>query len=126
MPVINRKMMREKQVKYKHEKDNKYGDFYGSEAWRRLRNTYISLHPLCQECLEHNTVEPATEVHHIYPYLRGKDEQERWELFLDEKNLRSLCSKCHTAVHVKDRIYNMGRLDNLTDKEWKYAHGLVD
>ena len=126
MPTINRKRIREKQVKYKSEASKQSTDFYGSMAWKRLRNTFISLHPLCQFCLENNKVEPATQCHHARPFLRGNNEQERWELFLDEKNIIPLCSKCHTAVHVKDNMYNMGRLDNLTEKEWKYAHGIIE
>lgn len=126
MPTISKKRIHEKQVKYKSEASKQSTDFYGSMAWKRLRNTFISLHPLCQFCLENEKVEPATEVHHTVPFLRGKNEQERWELFLDEKNLIPLCGKCHTAVHVKDNMYNMGRLDNLTEKEWKYAHGIID
>lgn len=126
MPTINRKRIREKQVKYKSEASKQSTDFYGSMAWKRLRNTFISLHPLCQFCLDNDKVEPATEVHHAVPFLRGSNDDERWQLFLDEKNLIPLCSKCHTAVHVKDNMYNMGRLDNLTEKEWKYAHGIIE
>ena len=124
MPTISKKRIKEKTVKYPH--NDKSTSFYDSMAWRRLRDTFISLHPLCQFCLEQNKVEPATQCHHAVPFLRGNNEQERWELFLDEKNLIPLCSKCHTAVHVKDNMYNMGRLDNLTEKEWKYAHGIID
>lgn len=124
MPTINKKEIKTKPVKYKHEKKEKSATFYNSPAWGRLRNTYISLHPLCEICLEQNHVEPATECHHAIPFLRGNNEQERWELFLDEKNLISVCSKCHTALHVKDNMYHMARLDNLTEREWKYAHGL--
>ena len=124
MPTINKKELKTKPIKYKREKKELNASFYNSLAWKRLRNTFISLHPLCQFCLENGKVEPATECHHAIPFLRGGDEQERWELFLDEKNLISLCGKCHTAVHVKDNMYNMGRLDNLTEREWKYAHGL--
>ena len=124
MPRINKKEIKEKPVKYK--KDNKSADFYGSMAWKRLRQTFISLHPLCQFCLENNKIEPAIELHHAVPFLRGGSEEERWELFLDEKNLIPLCSRCHTAVHVKDNMYNMGRLDNLTEREWKFAHNIID
>lgn len=126
MPQINKKEIKEKPVKYKHEKKERSTDFYGSMAWKRLRQTFISLHPLCQFCLDNNKVEPATEVHHAVPFLRGSNDEERWQLFLDEKNLIPLCSKCHTSVHVKDNMYNMGRLDNLTEKEWKYAHNIID
>ena len=122
MPTIHKKEIKEKPVKYKH--SDRSQDFYSSIAWKRLRDTYISLHPLCECCLEHERVTPATECHHIVPFLRGGTEEERWEMFLDEKNLMSLCDRCHTAIHVKDREYNMGRLDSLTDKEYEYAHGL--
>lgn len=126
MPKINKREIKEKPVKYKSERKKEQADYYNSLAWKRLRNTYISLHPLCQFCLDNGKVEPATEVHHAVPYMRGSDEQEKWELFLDEKNLIPLCSKCHTAVHTKDNMYHMGRLDNLTEKEWKYAHFILD
>ena len=122
MPTIRKKEIKEKPVKYKH--SDRSPDFYSSMAWRRLRDTFISLHPLCQCCLEHDRVEPATQCHHIIPFLRGGSEEERWELFLDEKNLMPLCDKCHTALHVKDREYNMGRIDSLTDREYEFAHGL--
>lgn len=123
MPVINKRVHKEKPVKYKKEKTS--ASFYDSLAWKRLRNTFISLHPLCAECLKHDKVEPATQIHHAVPFLRGENEQEQWQLFLDEKNLIPLCDKCHIAVHVKDNMYHLGRLDDLTDKEWKYAHGIV-
>lgn len=124
MPHINRKPLSEKKTKYKRESKQNAADHYGSPAWKRLRDTYISLHPLCQCCLEHERVEPATDVHHAVPWSRGESDEEQWQLFLDEKNLISLCGKCHTALHVKDNMYHLGRLDTLTDKEYEYAHGL--
>lgn len=124
MPVINRKGIREKKVKYKSEKKKYNASFYDSAAWGRLRKTFMSLHPLCSFCLEHGKVEPSTECHHAVPFLRGETEEEQWQLFLDENNLIPLCNKCHTAIHVKANMYNMGRLDNLTEEEWRYAHGL--
>ena len=122
MPRINKKEIKEKPVKYKREKPS--ADFYNSMAWKRLRDTYISLHPLCECCLDHNRVETATEIHHKRPFMRGETEVEQWNLFLDEKNLMSLCDKCHLALHVKDREYNLGILDTLNDREYEYAHGL--
>ena len=124
MPRINKREIKEKPVKYK--KESKSEPFYGTTAWKRLRDTYISLHPICECCLEHGKVEPAKEVHHERPFLRGETEEEQWKLFLDEKNLMSVCSKCHTALHVKDNMYHMDVLDDLTEKEWKYAHNILD
>lgn len=124
MPKINKREIKEKPVKYNKEKKSE--GFYNSLAWKRLRNTFMSLHPLCAFCMEEGRIEPATECHHAKPFLRGNTEEEQWELFLDEKNLIPLCSRCHTAVHAKDNMYHMERLDNLTEKEWKYAHCILD
>lgn len=126
MPTIRKKEIKEKPVKYKSERKQNAADHYSSPAWRRLRDVYISLHPICEECLKHGRVEPATEVHHKVPWSRGETDIEQWQLFLDEKNLYSVCDKCHTALHVKDREYNMGRLDDLTDKEYNYAHNILE
>ena len=126
MPRINKKEIKEKPVKYSSEKKKTQESFYSTTAWRRLRDTYISLHPICEICCEHHHVEPATEVHHAVPFMRGESEEERWELFLDEKNLIACCSKCHCALHTKDNMYHMARLDNLSDKEYNYAHFILE
>lgn len=124
MPTINKKELKTKPVKYKREKKEKAASFYDSLAWKRLRNTFISLHPICQCCLEHNRVTPADEVHHKIPWSRGESETEQWELFLNEKNLMSVCRTCHIGLHNKDKEYHMGSLDSLTDTEYKYIHHL--
>lgn len=123
MPYIKRKEIQPTKVKYKHE--DKSALYYSSEAWIKFREIYTKEHPLCAFCLEHERIEPTTCLHHATPFLRGESEEERWNLFLDPKNIIPLCSKCHTAVHVKDRMYHLGRLDSLTDKEYNYAHGII-
>lgn len=122
MPQINRKQLTQKRVKYKNETREKNGEFYGSVAWRRLRDTYISLHPLCECCLSHEVITPAVEVHHKKPFMRGDTEEEQWRLFLDERNLMALCKQCHIGLHLKDRDYNLNSLDNLTQKEYDEVH----
>jgi len=126
MPRINRKEIKSKPIKYKNEKTKVQESFYNSTAWKRLRETYISLHPLCEICLEHEKITPAKEVHHKKPYMRGETDEERWQLFLDEHNLMALCPKCHSAVHTKDNMYHMSVLDELTDKEYNYAHFILE
>ena len=121
-PQINRNRIKEKKVNYKRE--NKSTEFYNSMAWTRLRNTYLSLHPICECCLEHERVTPATDIHHRRPFLNGETKEERWNLFLDEKNLMALCEKCHYALHFKDKQYGLSSLDSLTETEYRYAHGL--
>ena len=126
MPQINRKQIKPKKVKYKNEVRDKNSEFYGSLAWKRLRDTYISLHPLCECCLAHERIEPATEVHHKRPFMRGDTEEEQWKLFLDEHNLMALCRQCHIGLHIKDRDYNLNSLDNLTQKEYDEVHNLYN
>lgn len=62
---------------------------YGAR-WRRLRERFLSEHPLCEECLERGRAVPATDVDHIRPH-RG-DEALMW----DEENLQALCHACHS------------------------------
>lgn len=124
MPTIIRKPLSEKQVKYKHEVEIRNSDFYNSGAWKRLRNTLLSRNPLCYECLQHGRVVPATDAHHLIPFMSGDSEEERWNLFLKDSNIRMLCDTCHHAYHNKMRQYNMKSVFDLTASEYKYAHGL--
>lgn len=91
-------------------------------AWHRLRKTFLSTHPLCMECLRHGRVNPAEDIHHRRPWSRGKDDIEKWNLFLDENNLIALCEVCHLAIHDKDKKYHLNALDGLTDAEYNEAH----
>lgn len=100
MPTINRKQKSIKQVPYRHE-NNVSSIYYNDIRWKRLRNWFITTHPICEECNKQGIVTPATDVHHIIPFLTGKTEQERWQLFLDDNNLMSLCSKCHHNIHKR-------------------------
>lgn len=104
MPYINKKTVKPKQVPYRHEQAS--APFYNSVHWKRLRNYYIKAHPLCEECLKHGIVKPAEQVHHKTEFLRGRDDNERWNLLLDEDNLMSLCVKCHNAKHSKHGTKN--------------------
>lgn len=123
MPYINRKEIQPIKQSYKHE--TKSALFYSSEAWRRFRESFLKEHPLCSVCREHGVVEPSTECHHVVPFLRGETDEQKWDLFLNQRNVIPVCSKCHTGLHIKDRIYHLGRLDSLTDKEYNYIHGII-
>jgi len=62
---------------------------YG-RAWKRIRDRYISKHPLCEQCEEDEVLTPAQEVHHIIPLSEGGTH--------DEGNLKALCSSCHSGI----------------------------
>ena len=97
MPTINKPTKQYKQIPYKHDRQSE--QYYNNKAWKHLRDWFITTHPICEECNKQGIVTPATDVHHIIPFLTGKTEQERWQLFLDDNNLMSLCSKCHHNIH---------------------------
>ena len=65
---------------------------YGNN-WRRLRNRYMSKHPLCERCLQEGRMTPATECHHVLPLKDGG--------LNVESNLMALCQSCHKKIHIE-------------------------
>ena len=63
---------------------------YGRE-WRKIRDRYITAHPLCERCLINGRYTPADLVHHKKPLSDGGTN--------DESNLMSLCYSCHEKEH---------------------------
>ena len=123
MPSINRKQIRPKTIEYKH--DDKSAEYYNSNAWYSLRNEYYAKHPLCECCLSHDRVTAAAHVHHKLIWLSQPTEELRWQALLDDNNLMSVCVKCHTALHIKAKRYNLNYVDELTDKEYDEAHNIM-
>ena len=123
MPSINRKQIRPKTIEYKH--DDKSAEYYNSNAWHSLRNEYYAKHPVCECCLSHDRVTVAEHIHHKLIWLSQPTEELRWQAFLDEGNLMSVCTACHYALHTKAKRYNMNCVDELTDKEYDEAHSLM-
>ena len=80
-------------------RNSKWSKYYGSVAWKQLRNWYITEHPLCERCLAKGISVPAEEVHHRKRFSEGTTMDERYELLLDPLNLQSLCRKCHMEIH---------------------------
>lgn len=72
---------------------------YNKARWKKLRESYFADHPLCENCLKQGKIVPATDVHHIRPFLTGHTFQEQMELAFDYNNLMSLCKECHIQKH---------------------------
>lgn len=66
---------------------------YGRK-WMRIRDRYISEHPLCERCEKHGKLIPAKEVHHIIPLSEGGTN--------DESNLMALCTSCHSEITARE------------------------
>lgn len=67
---------------------------YG-RTWQKVRNAYLRAHPLCEDCLAENIVEPAREVDHKVPLADGGAPY-------DWRNLRALCTPHHSKKTAKD------------------------
>jgi 5-methylcytosine-specific restriction protein A len=59
--------------------------------WRMTRARFLRMHPLCEQCAEHE----ATDVHHIVPKDEGGSDA--WD------NLVALCHGCHSRVTARSR-----------------------
>ena len=79
--------------------DKTYKKLINSTTWLKLRNGYITAHPLCEDCLAEGKVREAQEVHHVVPIESVQDEWSMRRLAYDPNNLRALCRDCHHAAH---------------------------
>ena len=79
-------------------KDPTYVKLIQSTRWRKVRNQYLQDHPTCERC----GMYLATEIHHITPLTRFKNEPEKMErMAFDEDNLQALCHDCHIKAHIE-------------------------
>lgn len=66
--------------------------------WRKARNRFLKVNPLCVKCKDQGKLIKATVVDHIIPH-RGDQ-----KLFWDESNWQALCKSCHdTKTMTEDR-----------------------
>lgn len=72
---------------------------YG-RVWKRIRDSYVRQHPMCELCLKEGRYVPTEEVHHIKPLAEGGTH--------DRDNLIALCKSCHARIHAQrgDRWHN--------------------
>ena len=99
------------------EADKRSRKFYNSTEWKRLRNHFIQVNPLCVECDKIGLIEPAVDIDHITPLKDNYGKALEWE------NLQGLCKKHHTQKTVKENSGKKERikeapstLDNLMNK----------
>lgn len=76
-----------------YQRDPKINKRY-DHRWRKIRNTYITKHPLCEHCQANGRVMPAQEVDHIIPLEDGGTH--------DEANLQALCKPCHSSKTARE------------------------
>ncbi len=88
----------------KAERNSNYNEQRGNASkrgydirWQKVRNTYLSHHPICEACLEQGRYRAAVLVHHVTPISEGGEK-------LRFDNLRALCVPCHEKIHGADRF----------------------
>ena len=101
MPYITKRRISPPSRKEEHNtrRNNKWNKYYQNPKWKKLRDWYMSLHPICADCMIEGRSVPATELHHKIPFSTGNTEEERMELLLSPDNLVALCSECHDKRH---------------------------
>ena len=75
---------------------------YNTTQWRKVRETHLKSHPVCERCLKEGkiyagTKEDPIQVHHKKsPFIDGEI---KWELAYAEDNLETICSYHHGLEH---------------------------
>ena len=70
---------------------------YATPLWKKMRNTYMSEHPICEECLKRGKVTPAEDIHHIRSPFKGNEVN--YDLLYGYENLMAVCKQCHQKIH---------------------------
>src|SRR5699024_11777457 len=97
-PKVCEGLYSEEQQRKENERYEKYGRDpavkrkYG-RAWKRIRDRYMNVHPLCERWQQEGRLVKAEQVHHIKPLAEGGDHS--------EANLMSLCHSCHSKIHAE-------------------------
>lgn len=99
MPTINKI---QKKVKSTERKDTDMRELrrkaYNNTVWRRIRESYMHEHPICEECLKKGKITPAEDIHHKKsPFQKGEI---NYSLLLDYGNLMAVCKECHGNIHA--------------------------
>lgn len=103
MPTINKLERKKKSNAPRKETDMRKlrQKAYQNKHWRKMRDTYLKEHPICEECLKKGIVTPAEDVHHIKSPFRGGEVN--YNMLLDYHNLESVCKDCHGEIHAQQQ-----------------------
>lgn len=113
MATINRKIIKLKQTKVKFDNDDKPAKYYSSKSWKKMREDYFKQNPLCENCMKNGIIKPGAEVHHKQIFSYAMSPEGKWNLFLDQNNLMTLCRSCHERFHKYARKHNLNYIDYL-------------
>ena len=91
--------------------------FYKTAVWVKCQKTIMKRDGyLCQDCLKHGKITPATEVHHI-KFITPENMIDP-AITTNPDNLVSLCHDCHEKRHAgkkRWRVDKNGRIISIKD-----------
>ena len=102
MPYISHRRISTKKDREREQnkrRNEKWNIYYGSPKWKKLRDYYKALHPICQDCMIEGRSVPADEIHHKVPWSWFTLEDGKWAALFDIDNLCSLCKQHHLERH---------------------------
>lgn len=81
---------------------------YNDTRWRKVRQTHLQNHPLCEKCLQEGkvyagTLEDPLQVHHKKSFIVNG--AINYDLLLDDHNLETICSYHHGLEHQEEKGY---------------------
>lgn len=82
-------------------RNKKWDRFYQNKTYKKIRDYYMRLHPLCELCLFNGRSVPAEHCHHRVPFGSGSTDEEKMKLLLSPDNLQALCRDCHEKIHAE-------------------------
>lgn len=98
--ITKRRISPKRDYRQERQRHNeKWDRYYAMPAWRKLRDYWKLLNPLCRECLFEGRSVPADHVHHKVPWSWFTLEEDRIKCLTDPDNLVSLCRHHHLEVH---------------------------
>ena len=71
LPMVGFVKNRKENARYeKYDRDPAVRRRYG-RVWKRIRDSYVKMHPFCELCFEKGVIVPVEEVHHKVPLAEG-------------------------------------------------------
>lgn len=95
--IKSKQYSKKRAVKSKVSMNKSSRAFYGTTAWKTLRDRKLQKDPLCQMCLSKGFLKDGHDIDHI---IEIKDD---YSLRLDIRNLQTLCRSCHMHKTNEER-----------------------
>ena len=124
MPYISHRRIstrKEREREQNKRRNEKWNAYYGNPKWKKLRDYYMMISPLCRDCAIEGRSVAADECHHSTPWDWWPDPVDKWKALLCPDLLVPLCKKHHLERHK-----NLKKPDNFEQtKVYKMIHDMT-